>query len=313
MMLPVYVLITPARNEARFIELTVKSVLRQKVRPLRWVIVSDGSTDGTDEIVSKHVAIHPWIELVRMPQRRERHFSGKVQAFRAGYARLSDIKYDVIVNLDGDVSFDEEYFSFLLQKLAEDPALGVVGTPFQEGSNPVYDYRFVNIEHVSGACQMFRRQCFQEIGGYVPIEGGGVDYVAVTTARMKGWKTKTFTEKVCHHHRDIGTAQGGLLAARFRYGVKDYALGNHPIWEILRAVHQLSRSPILVGGLALASGYCWALIRGDKRPVSRELMAFIRCEQMQRSRKFLMSATVSTIRRWNTALERQNRPEDLCL
>ena len=78
--LPKYVLITPARNEAQFIELTIKSVVAQTVRPLKWVIVSDGSTDGTEEIVNKYVADHPWIELVRMPERRERHFAGKVHA-----------------------------------------------------------------------------------------------------------------------------------------------------------------------------------------------------------------------------------------
>src|SRR5208282_5013460 len=163
--LPTYVLITPARNEAEFIELTIRSVVAQTVRPARWVIVSDGSTDGTDEIVLRYAADNPWMELVRMPERRERHFAGKVHAFNAGYARVKDVKYEVIGSLDADMSFDEEYFSFLLRKLAEDPALGLVGTPFREGPNPIYDYRFVSIEHVSGACQLFRRECFEEIGG----------------------------------------------------------------------------------------------------------------------------------------------------
>ena len=155
--LPTYVLITPARNEAQFIDLTIKSVVRQTVTPLKWVIVSDGSTDSTDAIVAKYAADHSWIELVRMPARRERHFAGKVHAFNAGYARVKDLDYDVIGSLDGDISFDEDYFAFLLRKMVENSALGLVGTPFREGSNLVYDYRFVNIEHVSGACQLFRR------------------------------------------------------------------------------------------------------------------------------------------------------------
>src|SRR5881397_3520186 len=112
--LPKYVLITPARNEAQFIELTIKSVIAQTVLPLKWVIVNDGSTDGTDEIVKKYAASLPWIELVRMPERRERHFAGKVHAFNAGYAKVRDLDYGVIGNLDGDVSFDEDYFEFLL-------------------------------------------------------------------------------------------------------------------------------------------------------------------------------------------------------
>ena len=111
--LPSYVLITPARNEAQFIELTIKSVVAQTVLPLKWVIVSDGSTDGTDDIVRKYAADHPWIELVRMPERRERHFAGKVHAFNAGYARVRDLVYEVIGSLDGDISFGEDHISSL--------------------------------------------------------------------------------------------------------------------------------------------------------------------------------------------------------
>src|SRR5258707_2521510 len=212
--LPTFVLITPARNEAQFIELTLKSVMAQTVRPLKWVVVSDGSTGGTDDIVNKYVAGHPWIKLVRMPERRERHFAGKVHAFNVGSLEVNDLKYDVIGSLDGDISFEEDYFSFLLRKLAEDPRLGLVGTPFKDSSSPTYDYRFVSIEHVSGACQLFRRECFEQIGGYVPVKGGGGDHIAVITARMKGWKTRTFTEKVCLHHRAIGTAERGRVIAR---------------------------------------------------------------------------------------------------
>src|SRR5439155_12900101 len=207
--LPKYVLITPARNEAQFIELTIKSVIAQTVLPLQWVIVSDGSTDGTDEIVNKYAAEHRWIELVRTPERQERHFAGKVHAFNAGYAKVKNLDYDLIGSMDADISFDPDYFSFLLGKLAEDPALGLVGTPFKDKA--IYDYRFVSIEHVSGACQLFRRECFEQIGGYVPVKSGGIDHIAVITARMQGWKTRTFTEKVCLHHRKIGSAERGAL------------------------------------------------------------------------------------------------------
>src|SRR5579862_7463392 len=119
--LPTYVLITPARNEAQFIEETIKSVVAQTVRPLKWVIVSDGSTDATDDIVNRYAADNPWIDLVRMPERSERHFAGKVHAFNAGHDRLRDLQYEVIGSLDADISFDHDYFSFLLQKLAESP------------------------------------------------------------------------------------------------------------------------------------------------------------------------------------------------
>ncbi len=287
--LPTYVLVTPARNEAQFIELTMKSVLAQTVRPLKWVIVSDGSTDGTDDIVSKYAVHHPWVDLVQMPERRDRNFAGKVHAFNAGYARIADLQYDVIANLDGDVSFDESYFSFLLEQMVEDPRLGLVGTAFRDPSGETYDYRFVSIEHVTGTCQVFRRQCFEDIGGYVPVKTGAVDSIAVITARMKGWKTRTFTEKVCFHHRGFGTAEQGVLRARFKNGAKDYAVGNHPVWELFRAVYQTTKKPFVVGGLMLACGYAWSLIRRVTRPVSPELVAFHRREQMGRLRDFVKS------------------------
>ena len=290
-----YVIITPARNEAQFIELTLKSVLAQTILPLKWVIVSDGSTDGTDEIVKKYASDHPWIELVRMPERQERNFAGKVHAFNSGYARVKGLDYEVIVSLDADISFDADYFSLLLGKLSADPMLGLVGTPFQEVSGQTYDYRFVSIEHVSGACQVFRRQCFEVIGGYLPVKGGSIDHIAVITARMKGWKTRTFTEKVCLHHREMGTAQRSVLTSRFKLGIKDYAVGNHPLWELFRTARQMTVPPLGVGGLALGTGYFWALLRRVERPVSRDLIDFHRQEQMQRLKKlFTVGSAPST-------------------
>jgi glycosyltransferase involved in cell wall biosynthesis len=289
--LPSYVLITPARNEEAFIELTIKSMVAQTVKPLKWVIVSDGSTDRTDEIVKSHLRANPWIELLRMPERRERHFAGKVRAFEAGLARLSDVQYEVIGSLDGDISFDGEYFSFLLQKLTGDPGLGLVGTPFTE-ANRQYDYRFTSIEHVSGACQLFRRGCFEQIGGYLPIRGGGIDLVAVLTARMKGWKTRTFTEKVSQHHRNMGTAQVSALSAWFKNGVKDHTLGCHPVWEAFRTCYQMTKRPYILGGLLLGTGYAWSLIRRAERTIPKEVMVFRRREQMRRLKNFLIGARV---------------------
>jgi biofilm PGA synthesis N-glycosyltransferase PgaC len=280
-----YVLITPARNEAAFIEQTIKSVVGQTVRPAKWVIVSDGSTDGTDDIVNRYAAEHGWIELVRMPGRMERHFAGKVHAFNAGYAKVNNLKYDIIGSLDADLSFGEDHFAFLLRKFAENPRLGVAGLPFKEGSHG-YDYRFTSIEHVSGHCQLFRRECYEAIGGYVPVEGGGIDLIAVLTARMRGWETRTFTEKYCLHHRNMGTAKENAFKARFRDGQKDYTLGAHPLWEICRSVYQATRKPYFIGGFMLLGGYVWCMLRGVERAVSSELMRFRRKEQMHRLREF---------------------------
>jgi len=280
-----YVLITPARNEAAFIQLTIESVIKQSVAPLKWVIVSDGSTDGTDEIVGKYAAQHPWIELVRMPERRERHFAGKVHAFNAGYDRVKALPYEFIASLDGDISFEPDYFEFLLGKLAANPELGLVGTPFKEGDQ-MYDYRFVSIEHVSGACQLFRRECFEVIGGYTPMRGGGIDHVAVISARMKGWRTRTFTEKTCDHHRKIGTAKRSPASMKFDVGRLDYALGGHPLWELFRSAYQMTKPPLAIGGMMIFAGYFTSMLRRVERPVSDELVRFRRREQMKRLRRF---------------------------
>jgi glycosyltransferase involved in cell wall biosynthesis len=279
----IYVLITPAHNEEDYIEQTIQSVISQTVLPKKWVIVSDGSTDQTDEIVKKYAAIYDWIEFVRMPEHRDRHFAAKVSSFNAGYERVKEMACDVIGNLDADLSFENDYFAFLLDKLARDPKLGVVGTPFVENGRQTYDYRFTNIEHVSGACQLFRRQCFEAIGGYTPIKSGGIDWIAVTTARMQGWKTRTFTEKVIIHHRPMGTGQNHLLKAKFNAGKKDYCLGNRLVWQIFRVFYQMGRSkPYLLGGLSLCFGYLYALLTRMERPVSQELLNFYRNEQLQR-------------------------------
>ena len=201
---PPYVLITPARNEAQYIRRISRVDGRAARPPVRWVIVSDGSTDGTDDIVNEYRGRCEWIDLVRLPERRDRSFAAKVYGFNTGFDTLKNVPFDLVGSLDADISFEPDYFEFLLAKFADNARLGVAGTPFVErGSH--YDYRFTNIHHVSGACQLFTRECFEAIGGYIPIKGGGIDWTAVTTARMKGWETRTFTEKTCLHHRPMGT------------------------------------------------------------------------------------------------------------
>jgi glycosyltransferase involved in cell wall biosynthesis len=285
--LPAYVLVTPARNEAAFIEKTIESVIHQTILPVKWVIVDDGSTDNTAEIAGKYLERYPWIELLRRPQRQDRHFAGKAHAFRAGYERMAGLEYEVIGNLDADISFDPDHFEFLLEKFWQDSTLGVAGTVFrEEGYNSETD-SFEGRKHVSGQCQLFRKQCWDDIGGYVPHRAGGIDWMAVTTARMKGWKTESFREKYFFHYRHLGTAERCVLASSFSYGEKDYYLGGHPVWELFRVAYRATKRPYVVDGLALGLGYCWAFVRRTPRPVSRELMAFHRKEQMAKLRAIL--------------------------
>jgi glycosyltransferase involved in cell wall biosynthesis len=287
--LPTYVLVTPARNESAFIEKTLESVVRQTIPPAKWVIVNDGSTDETGDIVAKYAEKYPWIELVNLPARCERNFAAKVHAFNAGQERVKDLDYELIGNLDSDVSLEKDHFEFLLHKLKEDARLGVAGTVFkEEGYNSETDSSEGQL-HVSGQCQLFRRQCFEEIGGYFANKAGGIDWIAVTTARMKGWKTRSFREKSFFHHRHLGTAERSVFAAAFSYGEKDYYLGGHPVWELFRVGFRMVKPPYFIEGFALGLGYGWATLRRLQRPISKELMAFHRREQMRKLGAILRS------------------------
>jgi glycosyltransferase involved in cell wall biosynthesis len=281
---PRYVLITPARNEAAFLERTIESVIHQTILPAKWVIVNDGSTDETASVVSRYLASYDWMELVNLPVRRERNFAAKVHAFNAGRQRLMSIGYEVIGNLDGDVSLDNDHFEFLLGKIQEDRSLGVAGTVFKEEGYSSEADSFEGQAHVSGQCQLFRRQCFEDIGGYFANKAGGIDWIAVATARMMGWKTRSFREKSFFHYRHLGTAERSAVAAMFSYGEKDYYLGGHPLWEFCRVIYRITKKPYVVGGLALGLGYGYALLRRVKRPISKDLMAFHRGEQMGKLR-----------------------------
>ena len=278
-----YVLVTPARNEQDYIEKTVQSVIRQTKKPLTYCIVSDGSTDDTDKIVEKYAKAFDWIVLIRMSDKRERSFSAKVDCFNAGYKELKNQDFDVVGNLDADISFSEDYMEFLISKFETQDDLGVAGTPFiEDGGYSSISDSFEGRKHVAGGCQLFRKACFDDIGGYKANKAGGIDWIAVTTARMKGWTTQSFPQKVFSHHRSLGTGESNKFYSNFKYGQKDYYLGNHPLWETFRILYQLTKKPYVIGGLTTLLGYLWASLSRMERPISEELMAFHRDEEIRK-------------------------------
>jgi hypothetical protein len=223
-----------------------------------------------------------------------------VHAFNAGYARMSGLQYDVVVNLDADVSFDEDYFSFLLQRLAEAPNLGLVGGRLVDVTSNKH-YKVADLEYVSGPCQVFRRECFEAIGGYRPLKSGGVDVVAVLSSRAAGWQTRTFTDKPYYHHRPMNGAQMKGLRERLHRGRMDYLLGSHPIWEIVRGVYQMGNRPYVIGGILILVSYFWNFLSGVEQTIPLDLMAFRRKDQMARlkytfRRAAMESLTVSSLR-----------------
>jgi biofilm PGA synthesis N-glycosyltransferase PgaC len=279
-----YVLITPAHNEEAFIEKTLASMVSQTVLPERWVIVDDGSIDRTAEIVERYAERRTWIQLVRRPQRSDRSFAGKAHAFNVGLERVRSLAFDVIGNLDADISFEPDYFEFLLHKFTEYPRLGVAGTTMCEANHDALRDTFYHFRDVFGACQLFRRECFEEVGGYTPIKWGGIDWIAVRTARLKGWETRSFPDRFFFHHRPMGETEGNVWKARFDYGRKDYFLGNHPLWQVLRVGYQMLKWPYVIGGLTLAAGYMYSVFARIERPVTPELLKLHRQEQLERLR-----------------------------
>ena len=273
-----YVLITAARNEETFIEKTIQSVIAQRLLPKKWIIVSDGSTDRTDDIVKEYTKKYEWIELLRMPEHPQRNFAAKAHCVNAAREAMRDIQCDLIGNLDADISFEEDFFEFLLKKFSETPELGVAGARYTEHGH----LRAHSLKDVAGQCQLFRSECFEQIGGYIPSKHGGIDNIAVLTARMKGWKTQTFNEIAFLHHRIMSTAETSRWKAMMKHGREDYLLGNHPLWEIFRIVYQSAQKPYVIGGVMLMYGYIRAVLIRVERPVSDEFVSFYRKVQMKR-------------------------------
>lgn len=280
-----YALITSARNEGSFVEATIKSVIAQTVLPEKWIIVNDGSTDHTAELVLKYSKCFPWIELLEMPPHRDHDYSAKAKCFNAGLRKLEGMTVDAIANIDADIAFDPEFFEFLLRQFNSFPKLGLVGAPMREVNYDSANDALFNETDVFGACQLFRRECLEDIGGYAPSKEGGIDWIAVRTARMKGWETRSFLEKRFFHYRAMGTAAASSRwSSIWKYGRKDYLLGNHPLWELFRVLYQMTRTPYLVKGVLLFAGYSWAVLTRVERPISLELLRFNRREQLERLR-----------------------------
>ena len=277
-----YVLITTARNEEAYIEKTIQSVIRETILPKKWVIVSDGSTDRTDEIVKRYEAKYDFIQFVRVYPDPNRNFGSKIRAFNAGHDHLTNVRYDFIGNLDADVSFGPNYCQRILEEFEKNPKLGIGGGIILEPYRKGLRKQFTNLASVAGAVQMFRRQCYEDIGGYTPLEIGGVDALGEVMARMHGWEVRSFPNAEVFHHRATGTAKGGILSARFRQGVMEYSHGYHPLFEIAKCVFRVRERPYLFGSCFRLSGYTWAFLRRVQREVPEHVVKFLRREQMER-------------------------------
>ena len=285
-----YVLVTAARNEENYIDFPIRSVIAQTILPKRWVIVSDGSTDGTDRIVAKYAEALEFIELVRVEEGdTEPNFASKVRAIQVGCGRLRGFTYGYIGNLDADVSFDKHYFETLLDRFQRNPRLGIAGGFILEERNGRFESRLFNTERsVAGAIQLFRRQCYEEVGGHSPMTYGAEDTVLEVTARMMGWEVRAFPDLEVLHHRPSLSARGAIRE-RFREGICDYLVGSHPALEPLKCFRRMRENPLVLGGFLRLCGFIWFCLKGERRPVSKEFVRFLRREQLQNLKLVLCS------------------------
>jgi poly-beta-1,6-N-acetyl-D-glucosamine synthase len=279
-----YVLVTAAYNEEQNIEKAIRSVLAQTLLPLRWVIVSDGSVDRTDEIVQSYAAANDWIRFLRMVRAPGRSFGSKVRALQAGGNLLEGVTSDFVGNLDADVSLEPFYFENLMARFQERPTLGIAGGFVCEDTSGEFQSRRSNRTYsVAHAAQLVRRECYDAIGGYAVLEYGGEDWHAQTSARMKGWEAEAFPELKIFHHRHTGEGDN-LLRHKFRQGRMDYSFGSDPLFELLKCAERIPEKPFLFGSMARIVGFVWSSVSGDQRPVSREFIAFMRSEQRAKLR-----------------------------
>ena len=279
-----YVLVTAAFNEEAFIEKTILSVIGQTHRPTRWVIVSDGSTDRTDDIVTQYAARNEFMHLLRLVEDHPRNFAGQVSAINKGVASLKDVHYDFIGNLDADISLDPFYFDRLLQNFDRDPSLGVGGGLVHEKVRGGFKARRPRmLNSVAHAVQLFRRECYESIAGYVALPYGGPDTYAEVSARMKGWRVQVFPELPAYHHRPTGTA-GSVVRYCFRQGLMDYSLGADSLFEVAKCLGRFQQAPYVVCGLARLGGFLWACFRREQRVAPKDFIEFWRAEQVDRLR-----------------------------
>ena len=282
-----YVLVTAARNEAKYIGRTLDSVTAQSIKPERWVIVSDGSTDATDQVVQSYAERFSFIELQRRTPDPDRNFGSKAKAIQSAMASLSDVQYDFVGNLDADVSFEPNYYERVLERFDKNPQLGVASGLMFDVFGSELRKQYHSKWSAAGPVQFFRRDCYESFEGYRPLKRGGVDSIAELMARVNGWEVVTFEDLHVLHHRPEGTAKSGLLAARYRQGLMEYSHGNHPLFQLSKCIFRVAERPFVIGSALRWFGFCMGYIKREERAIEWDLIQKMRTEQMSRLRTTL--------------------------
>lgn len=280
-----YVLVTPARNEGKYLRALLDSVAAQTLPPVRWIIVNDGSTDETDAIVNEYVSRYGFISLLRRDSDGGRSFGSKAAAFQRGVAQLGTVEFDYLGNLDADITLEPDYYERVLLEMERNPRLGVATGVCWDKTDRGFQCVTVSLNHAVGAVHLFRRACFEAVGGYRPVSVGGMDSLAVLSARMHGWETRCIPELPVYHHKPVDSVNGrSAFRIAYRAGETEYHIGSHPLFALVKALRRWRASPPVFGSLIRLAAYFRLWICSRPRDASVELTRYVHREQMARLR-----------------------------
>jgi len=274
------VLLTAVRNEQEHVGRVLDCVSSQTFLPEVWVIVDTGSNDLTEQIVRRHALRCPYILFTDNGSKLQRGFAAKVQALRRGYELIRGQDFDYVGVLDADVSFGREYYEAIVTRFLDSADIGIAGGTCVDVTTSGFENEANS--HVRGATQTFRRECFEGIGGLLPLDTGGEDTVAELMARMRGWTVRCYADLRVQHHRRTGTGECSIWRGRLRQGACDYYLGYHPLFLIGKCFRRITERPSLLGSLLRFAGYLWPAMLARERQVSAEVIQYLRAEQFQR-------------------------------
>ncbi len=294
---PAYLVVSPVKDEEKHVRRTLDSMIQQTVRPVQWVIVDDGSTDRTPEIVAQYAERHAFIKMVRHTANTERGpGSPVIRAFQAGYDQCRAVKHDLIVKLDCDLSFGPDYFERLLRYFEGDRQLGIASGVYWECRNG-NDWFQIKMPayHAAGAAKALRKSCYDQIGGFLPTRGW--DTVDEIRAMSKGWRTTHFADLEMKHWKAEGTGIGQWRTS-WMHGEIHYRTGGGFLFFLLKAVHRMTRRPFVLGALAMVCGYLNATIRRKPRLVTTE---------EARTYKKLLNSRIAVKLKPNAAVEHSRR------
>ena len=273
-----YVVITPVRDEEKHMEATIEAVAGQTIRPTEWVIVDDGSSDRTGDIIDQYAAKFSWISVVHRSNRGFRKSGGGVvEAFYDGYDRLRCNDWDFVVKLDGDLTFARTYFEKCFEHFERDLKLGVGGGEIYHDVGGVQKLEANPKFHVRGATKIYRRDCWEAIGGL--LRAPGWDTIDEVKANMLGWKTYSFGELQLVHHRLTGTADG-LLRDRIKHGIACYVSGYDPLFVFASCVSRLIQKPYIAGSAAIFYGFIKGYWIRMPRVDDKQLIKYLRTQQL---------------------------------